>query len=205
MPEESEIGEVGVDKVGEQATEHAREHGGQTPWVRWLGLSTAVFAVVAAIASLYAGHFANDALLTGNEATLKQEQASDQWSYYQAKGIKSITRASAADILAATHAGDEAVARAKEEAEKYKKEQDEIQVEAKKLEAERDALQKESADDLKRHQSFAYAVTTLQVAIGLSAVAALINRRGIWLFALLVGSAGIALFAASFLASGVGG
>jgi hypothetical protein len=201
MPEESEIGEVGVDKVGEQATEHAREHGGHTPWMRWLGLSTAVFAVFAAIASLYAGHFANDALLHGNEATLMQERASDQWSYYQAKGIKSLTRASAVDVLEALHAGEEPIARAKDDAAKYKKEQDEIQVEAKKLEEERNKLLEESVADLRRHQSFAYSVTSLQVAIGLSAVAALIGRRRVWLFALLVGAAGVVLFGASFVTS----
>ncbi len=178
MPEESEIGEVGVDKVGEEATEHAREHGHHTPWMRWLGLSTALFAVLAAIASLKAGHFANEALLHSAEATLKQAQASDQWAYFQAKGTKAVTRASAADVLAALHGPDDAIARARADAEKYKKEQDEVQVEAKALEDERTKLLEESADDLRRHQSFAYSVTALQVAIGLSAVAALIGRRG---------------------------
>jgi hypothetical protein len=200
MPEESEIGEVGVDKVGEQATEHAREHGSGNPWMRWLGLSTAIFAVVAAIASLRAGHFANEALLHANEATLKQSQASDQWSYYQAKGNKSVTRASAAEVLTAMHADGDAAKRASDDAAKYKKEQDEIQVEAKKLEDERSKLLDESSEDLHRHQNFAYAVTSLQVAIGLSAVAALIARRGVWLFAVVVGIAGMGLFGmASFL------
>ena len=198
MPEESEIGEVGVDKVGEQATEHAREHGKQTPWMRWLGLTTALFAVFAAIASLKAGHFANEAILHSAAATLKQAQASDQWSYFQAKGNKSVTRASTADVLAALHAPDDVVARTRADADKYKKEQDEIQTEAKALEDERKKLEDESAEDLQRHQSFAYSVTALQVGIGLSAVAALIGRRGVWLFALLVGAAGTALFAASF-------
>ncbi len=198
MPEESEIGEVGVDKVGEQATEHAREHGERTPWMRWLGLSTALFAVLAAVASLKAGHFANEALLHSGEATLKQAEASDQWSYFQAKGTKGVTRASTAEVLAAVHASEEAIAQARADGEKYRKEQDEIQAEAKGLEDERRKLQAEAAGDLLRHQSFAYSVTALQVAIGLSAVAALIARRGVWLFALLVGIAGAALFVASF-------
>ena len=70
MPEESEIGEVGVDFQGRGvATEYAREHGAATPWMRWLGLSTAIFAVFAAIASLKAGHSANEALLHSADAT----------------------------------------------------------------------------------------------------------------------------------------
>jgi hypothetical protein len=198
MPEESEIGEVGVDKVGEEATEHAREHGKSTPWMRWLGLSTALFAVIAAIASLRAGHFANEALLHNGAATLKQAQASDAWAYYQAKGNKSVTRASAADVLGAVHADADA-ARAREDAKNYKEEQDALEEQAKKLEEERDELVKESSEDLGRHQRFAYSVTALQVAIGLSAVAALIQRRRVWLFAVLIGVGGVGLFAASFL------
>src|SRR5271154_6281242 len=157
MPEETEIGEVGVDKVGEQATEHAREHGGGNPWMRWLGLSTAIFAVVAAIASLRAGHFANEALLHANEATLAQAKASDQWAFFQAKGNKSVTRESAAEVLTAMHADGDAAQRAKDDAAKYKKEQDEIQLEARKLEDERTKLMADSDEDLHRHQSFAYA------------------------------------------------
>jgi hypothetical protein len=198
MPEESEIGEVGVDKLGDEATEHARARSHTNPWMRWLGLSTALFAVIAAIASLRAGHFADEALLRASEATLKQSEASDQWAFYQAKGNKGATRLSEAEILAAVHAPDESVTRARDEAAKFKREQDEIQVEAKKLQDERRKLEEQSREDLRHHQSFAYAVTTLQVAIGLSAVAALIARRGVWLFALAVGIAGVALFAASF-------
>jgi hypothetical protein len=197
MPEETEIGQVGVDKLGEDAAERAREH--EAGWMRWLGLSTALFAVVAAIASLRAGHFANEALLHANDATLRQAEASDQWALYQAKGNKAVTRASAAEVLLATHAPEEAVAKAKDDSERYRKEQEEIQVEAKKLQAERAKLEEESSGDLRRHQSFAYSVTTLQVAIGVSAVAALIARRGVWLFALVVGLLGTGLFAASVL------
>ncbi len=197
MPEETEIGEVGVDKVGEQAAEHAHEHAAANPWMRWLALSTAVFAVVAAVASLRAGHFANEALLHANEATLAQAQASDQWSYYQAKGNKAVTRESTAEVLSALHPdapGNELAKRAREDAEKYKREQDEIQTEAKKLEDERRDLLQEGASDLGRHQRFAYAVTSLQVAIGLSAVAALVARRAVWLFAVVIGVFGIGLF-----------
>jgi hypothetical protein len=165
--------------------------------MRWLGLSTAIFAVIAAIASLRAGYFVNEALLHANDATMKQSQASDSWSYYQAKGNKAVTRASAAEMLAAVHADADVVQRAKDESEKYKKEQDEIQLEARKLEEERAKLLEESGEDLHRHHRFAYAVTSLQVAIGLSAVAALIARRSVWLFAVVIGVAGTGLFAAA--------
>jgi hypothetical protein len=194
MPEESEIGEVGVDKVGDQATEHAREHGHANPWMRWLGLSTALFAVVAAIGSLKSGHHANEALLRANDATLRQAQASDQWAYFQAKGIKAAMAESQAAMLVTLKATPEEIERARAQAEHEKKGQEEIQKKAQELEAERGKAEEEASAALQAHQSFAYVVTTLQVAIGLSAVAALIARRGIWLFALLVGLAGSVFF-----------
>ena len=46
-----------------------------------IAISTALMAVFAAMASLLAGHHAD-------EAVIEQIRASDQWAFYQAKGIK---------------------------------------------------------------------------------------------------------------------
>jgi hypothetical protein len=197
--EEIEIGEVGVDKLNEHAHEKAKEHKVRAPWLQWLALSTALFAVLAAIASLKSGQLSNESLLRMNEATLKQAQASDAWSYYQAKGIKQVTREAQAELLGASHASTDMVTKAHSEAERYKSEQEEIQKEARKLEEEQKDLVEKSRQDLERHHRFAYAVTMLQVAIGLSAIAALIERRSIWLIALVGGIAGIGLLLYSFV------
>jgi len=60
---------------------HSAEHGGET-WISWVALSTAILAVLAAIAGLLSGKHANEAMMS-------QIESSDQWSYYQAKSIKS--------------------------------------------------------------------------------------------------------------------
>jgi lipopolysaccharide export LptBFGC system permease protein LptF len=197
--EETEIGEVGVDKLHEEAHEKARERKGHAPWLKWLALSTALFAVLAAIASLKSGQLANKSLLLMNEATLKQAQASDAWSYYQAKGIKQIVRDSEADLMTASHVPADLVTKNHDEAERYRVEQEKIQEEAKGLEQEREELQDKSRHDLERHHTFAYAVTILQVAIGLSAIAALIERRSIWLFGLVCGIVGIGFLVVGFI------
>src|SRR5258707_10864032 len=114
--EEIEIGEVGVDKLHEQAHEKAREGKHRAPWLQWLALSTALFAVLAAIASLKSGQLANESLLRMNEATLKQAQASDAWSYYQAKGIKQVTRDAEAEVLTVSRAPEEVIAKVRAEA-----------------------------------------------------------------------------------------
>ncbi len=197
--EETEIGEVGVDKLHEQAHEKAREERHRAPWLQWLALSTALFAVLAAIASLKSGQLANESLLRMNEATLKQAQASDAWSYYQAKGIKQVTREAEVDLLSTSRAPADAITKVSAEASRYKSEQEDIQKEARRLEQEQKELAEKSRQDLERHHRFAYAVTVLQVAIGLSAIAALIERRGIWFIALFGGFAGIGLLLYSFL------
>jgi lipopolysaccharide export LptBFGC system permease protein LptF len=134
-----------------------------------------------------------------NEATLKQAQASDNWSYYQAKGIKQITRESQADLLEASHAPPDTISKMRSESERYKTEQEDIQKEARKLEQEQKDLAEQSRHDLERHHKFAHSVTILQVAIGLSAIAALIERRSMWIIALVGGIVGAGLFLYSFL------
>lgn len=122
--EETEIGEVGVDKLNDRAHEKAKEEKHRAPWLQWLALSTALFAVLAAIASLKSGQLANESLLRMNEATLKQAQASDAWSYYQAKGIKEVTRESEADVLSVSRAPADAITKARTEADRYKSAQE---------------------------------------------------------------------------------
>jgi hypothetical protein len=193
--EDAEIKEVSVDQVGEKAQEKIKEDRREIRWMRWLALTTAVFAVLAAIASLESGKLANDALLHMNEATLKQAQASDQWAYYQAKGIEQVTREVAADILTASKAAPDVITSSRDEAQRYKAKQEEIRKEATRLEQEQKELQNRSQEDLHHHHTFAYVVTVLQVAIGLSAIAALVERRSVWLFALAIGIVGMVMMA----------
>src|ERR1700732_3812429 len=84
MPEETEID---TDSLREKIAEEREKRGGS--FLRWISLTTAILAALAAIASLKAGSTVNEALVLKTEATNLQAQASDQWAYYQAKGIKS--------------------------------------------------------------------------------------------------------------------
>src|ERR1700720_1450624 len=90
MPEEIEID---TDSLREKIAEQHEKHGGS--FLRWFSLETAILAALAAIASLKAGATVNEALVLKTDATRIQAQASDQWAYYQAKGIKGTVTASA--------------------------------------------------------------------------------------------------------------
>src|SRR5437763_16874578 len=74
-----EEAEVPLEHLHEEIHHHA-EHGGP-PWISWVALSTAILAVLAAIAGLLSGMHANEAMMS-------QIESSDQWADYQAKGIK---------------------------------------------------------------------------------------------------------------------
>ena len=74
-----EEAEVPLEHLHEEAHETAKHS--REVWISWVALSTALLAVLAAIASLLSGEHANEAMMNAIEA-------SDQWSYYQAKSIK---------------------------------------------------------------------------------------------------------------------
>ena len=83
MPEEAEIE---TDKLSEAIHEEMEKQG--SGFLKQIALTTAVLAAFAAVAALQAGSTVNEALVLKTESTRLQAQASDQWTYYQAKGLK---------------------------------------------------------------------------------------------------------------------
>src|SRR5450631_4864982 len=110
--------EVDTDKLHEAIQEKLEHDGGA--FLRGIALSTALLAACAAIASLRAGATVNEALVLKTEATRLQAEASDQWAYYQAKGLKAAVQEASASAWLAT--GKEAPARFAEEQKRYKDE-----------------------------------------------------------------------------------
>jgi hypothetical protein len=68
VPEEDiETGEI------KEHLDHAIEEGERGPgWMQYLSVSTAVLAVLAAVASLESGAYSNDAILAKNDGILQQ-------------------------------------------------------------------------------------------------------------------------------------
>lgn len=193
-PRMPEMPEVDTDKLREAIHEELEaDEGG---FVKRVALTTALLAAVAAIAALFAGSTVNEALVLKNEATRLQAEASDQWAYYQAKGIKSAVQdAIASSWTASGRAVPPPVVAAKQ---KYEREQQSIQEKARELERERDRKSSEADHLLHRHHSFAASVALFQVAIALGAVAALTRVRLMWLASIVVGVAGVAFFIAAY-------
>src|SRR5664279_404065 len=192
MPEEPEIE---TDKLHEAIHEEMEKEG--SGFLKRIALTTAVLAAFAAIAALQAGATVNEALVLKTEATRLQAQASDQWAYYQAKGLKAaVQEATAASWEAA---GKTVPAKLHDQARRYAEEQAEIRKTAQEKERERDEKSGEADHLLHRHHHFASAVALFQVSIALGALAALTRNRTVWWGSMLLGLSGIPLFVWAFL------
>ena len=163
---------------------------------RRVALTTAIYAVVLAIASLGG----NNAM---KEMLLAQQQASDQWAFYQAKVIREhqyrglrlqleTQLAEPSTLKGAERAKLDALAkRFGEEEQRYNAEKKDIEAEAKTLERERN-----------RHRSrdpyFDFAEVFLQIAIVTASVAILSTSRPMFAFSLALALVGAILTANGF-------
>src|SRR5580693_5397001 len=75
-------------------------------WTKYVALSMIVIAVLAATATQRGAGYSSTTMKQLNLATFEQSQASDQWSFYQAKGIKQSVAAEERDVLGATANAD---------------------------------------------------------------------------------------------------
>jgi uncharacterized protein DUF4337 len=187
MPEN---GETENEQVRKLVDEEFTRQGGTL--LKRIALTTAILAALAAVASLKASGAANEALALKAGATHLQAQASDQWAYYQAKGLKAALAEVARQAWLANN--KEPPAQLAESARHYTAEQVELEKQARALERERDTKTFEAEMLLHSHHGFAYAVTLFQVAIALGAVAALTQINAVWIGSLLVGLSGLVLF-----------
>ena len=180
--------EVPLEQSQEHIQHHA-EHSEGKKWVLGVALSSAIFAALAAVSSLRAGYHANEALLEQISANNAILQESDQWTFYQAKGIKSAVLASRVELL-------RSLDKTPPEAEltklaTYEQEQEDIKKDAKKFRADADQLKEESKLHLEHHEKLATAVTMFQICIAISAISVLTGRRLFWFVSLLFGVIGV--------------
>ncbi|WP_298693814.1 DUF4337 domain-containing protein [uncultured Sulfuricurvum sp.] len=167
-------------KQVEEAMEEVKEEEKESRWLSYISLSTAIIAIVTALAGLYESQVTSKTILLKNEAVLYQGQASDQWSYYQSKGIKGHIYEVSAEIYPSRT--DEF----NKKAEKYKKEQTQIKSEAHRLEKIRDQKSAESELYYEKHHILSFAITFLQISIAVASISALTRNKKFWLGSLIL-------------------
>lgn len=167
-------------------------------WLNYLALATVILAVCATLSTFKGGGYST-------RSVLAQSQASDLWSYYQAKSIKQYIYEIQKDKLeldlkekgqklSAAVAADyeNKIKDYAQKIEKYTAEKTKIEKDAKEQEATRDVSKRHS-------QEFGMAVIFLQIAILLSSIAALLKKKPVWFIGLLSGAVGIFYFVNGFL------
>ena len=171
-----------TERVEEDLHEHAHGGGGHEPrerWVSGVALTAALLAALAATTALLSGHHAN-------EAMIDQMKALDHWNQYQAKGIK----ANGVQNRIDNHEVNDKPVNPKdrETLARYEREQAEI----------RDRAEEEQAASerhLDRHTTLAKGVTLFQVAIAVSAIAALTRRKAFWYVGMGLGAVAVVFLA----------
>jgi len=195
MPEAPEL-EAELDRVRESIEDAREEEREDRGFLRRVSVSTALVAVLAAVAALQAGSTINEALLEKNEAMAVRTEAFDLWAQYQAKGIRSALLKDQKQTLISLDrvpqtSLDQDIAR-------YQKEQEEIAGDARRRE---DVARRRSEDAehfTHRHHRYAASVALLQIAVALSAIAALSKNRPLWGLSILVAISGAVFFVDGF-------
>lgn len=222
MPEEVEVEtqdlQETLDELHEERLERDREKK-ESAWTKYIALSTAFLAVFAAIGALQSGGLVNEAMISQIRAsdTWNEYQADKQKAeLFTIQADALLDRGIVPTAKPENTAKESAKAEAeKTEGEVKTKKDDtpawklspppvrlrEYMSAAEKefaktasLREEAQKLEEESREMIERHHHFAWSVALIQVAIALSAIAALTRMRIVWAGSLLIGLIGIILF-----------
>jgi len=203
-----------IDELHEEKEEREAEEK-KNSWAKYIGLTTVILAVFAAIGSFQAGSLEND-------QHIHLLQASDSWNEYQASKEKghlytikvnemldaglTVSAAPVTSIPAPQAPRAASLEKPKAGTHVWRREtpqqriaeyQSEIAKEEKKqgdLSKKAKSLTRGSEREHSRHEKFSSSVMLIQIAIALGAIAAIAKNKYIWYLSLLSGAAGVVFF-----------
>jgi hypothetical protein len=166
-------------------------------WTKYTSMSLVFIAVVAAIATQWAGKYSSRALVSLNDSTFQQALATDEWSYYQAKSIKQNMyeglrelgpRGSAAtgtETPVATEAFNAKIA-------KYESEKKDVKDKAEALEKQRDAARAAATRSSEKGGGMGMAVAIFQIAIAIGSICLVTKRKPLWYLSMALSALAVA-------------
>ena len=158
-------------------------------WTKYVSLSMIFLAVLAAIATQRGAGYSSATMKQLNEATFNQAQASDQWAFYQAKGIKKNLYDLEKERLAASAPADaKAMSALVARIERYDKEQKEINAAATGFEAKRNAARDAATRAADAGREMGLAISVFQISIALGGITLVMKKRWLWSASLLAGA-----------------
>jgi hypothetical protein len=185
----AELKEFVADLKQDRAAQKEKEH--REAWTKYTAVSLVFIAVLAAVATQWSGKYSGRVLVELNDSTFKQAQASDQWSYYQAKSIKQNLYEAMREVAAktpATHGEHEkqALEAFNAKVAKYEAEKAEIKQKAEQLEQERDAARVAATSASQHGSGMGLAIAIFQISIALASICMVTKKRPLWYVALIL-------------------
>ncbi len=186
-----------TDNAPLRALEH-REHAEHAAkekdmFISLVSITIAILAVIASVAGSLETIEVSQVITLSSEAVLRQDQATDAWSQYQANSIKKHVYDAAARL--STGSAPSLAALAQTQGAK----QGEVRKRALSAEAERDHLMAASERHEVNHRWLAAAASIAEIAIALSTVAIITRRKSFWLSAIGLGIIALGLLTGTYL------
>ena len=163
---------------------------------RLIPVATAVMAVLAALATLFAHHSSIASLAHKNQAILFQSQATDQYNFYESKRIRAQLDQALLDSGSVTP-GNAAAMRAR--TQRQNRESVPILEKAQSLEAQSTHAFEDSERVMSAYQSFQVAATIFEVCVILVSITALMRTRALLWVGVAGTIAGLAFLIAGFV------
>lgn len=179
-------GLVAALKADQQAQKEKEK---RDAWTKYVSLSMICLAVLAAIATQRGAGYSSTTMKQLNEATFNQAEASDQWAFYQAKGIKQSIyelereRATAGNVAVEP----KVIAGFTAKVERYENEKKDIMKIAKGLEEKRDVARTLATYAADSSRELGLSTTFFQIAIALGGVCLVVKKRWLWYLSLATG------------------
>jgi hypothetical protein len=168
-------------KADRQATKDKEK---REAWTRHTSLSIVLIAVLMAAAVQYGGKYSSRVLVFLNDATFNQAKASDQWSFFQAKGIKqALVEDQLVQLQAGTHRPEDA-AKLEAKIKQYDLEKADIKKLADGLEAEREVDRTNATYNARKGSWMGTSVSLFQISIAIGSICLLMKRKWLWFLSL---------------------
>jgi len=175
-----------ADLKADRAAQKEKEK--REAWTKYTSMSLVFMAVLAAVATQWAGKYSTRVLTGLNDATFFQAKASDQWGYYQSKSIKQNLYEGLREVAPKDPNADNAATNLQafnEKVAKYKADEAQIMADARALEKQRDDA-RAAANNASRHGTgMGAAISIFQIAIALGSICLVTKKRALWYLALV--------------------
>lgn len=172
----------------------AGAHHGESGGSATIPLSIAIMAVFAAVLGSLELASSARAVVARSTAAIRQGEATDEWSFYQATSVKKNLYELFGEMPGT---GNDAV---RQKAERYAKDQQDIEKRAREKEAQVKQEEAASEQAMEQHHHLILATNVVHLAIAIASVSMLVRRNWLWLVSLGCVAIGVGVGAWSFVA-----